>query len=193
MSTQLTCIEFWPPGVNAGKRALYDCLGNVVLAHASVAKLAKNKYPQHGLKFGMPLIISYGVPFSDSQADRDLSSKHNAHQTDIYWGPLIEGDYPAYTRGVRDNWISGDYLVTFTDAQKELLKGTLDYLAVNVNCLHTILLIINVSIILQIMSVPLSEIFLLLDLLQEPHGRQCTLLALEVYRNGHTIITKWKS
>ena len=120
---------FWPPGSNAGREALYQCLHNVNLVHGSVHKLAARKYPQYGLKFGMPLIISHGVPYepSDVQAAKDF----NAHQTDLHYGVFQSGDYPAYLRSLNNQWIRGNQILTFTEEEKIMVNNSLDFLAIN--------------------------------------------------------------
>ena len=55
-------------GVNGGVRNRYICQHWSNLAHGSVAQMARRKHPKLNLKFGMPLIVSFGIPLTDSQA-----------------------------------------------------------------------------------------------------------------------------
>ena len=123
--------NFWPPGANLGEQALFTCNHYVNLAHGRVAKLAKSKYPQFNLKFGMPLIVSYGVPFTDSAADKKASDDHNAAQTDMPYSPMLTGDYSNTIKTVVTEYSNGPLLPAFTDAEKEMMKGTIDFVALN--------------------------------------------------------------
>jgi 6-phospho-beta-glucosidase len=123
---------FWPPGANAGTGALYRCLHHVNLVHGSVHKLAARKYPQYGLKFGMPLIISHGVPFDPSSAaDIQAAREFNAHQTDMHYGVFLSGDYPPYLRALDNQWVKGQQLLTFTAEEQVMMRGSMDFLAIN--------------------------------------------------------------
>jgi beta-glucosidase len=119
---------FWPPGTNAGKGARYVCQHWSNLAHGSVVNMARKNYPNRKFKFGMPLIVSYGVPLTNSQADIDATNRFMTFQTDWNWGPLTTGDYPDYMKADPD-W--GPFLPTYTNAQKELMRGTMDFVALN--------------------------------------------------------------
>jgi beta-glucosidase len=123
--------DFWPPGANLGEEALYICNHNVNLCHGRVAKMAAAKYPQYGLKFGMPLIVSYGVPLTDSAADLKASDDHNAAQTDMHFSPMLTGDYSDAIKTVVTMYSNGPLLPAFTDAEKEMMRGTIDFVALN--------------------------------------------------------------
>lgn len=67
--------EYWPPGrnllilgVNGGVRNRYICQHWSNLAHGSVVQMARRKHASLNLKFGMPLIVSFGIPLTDSAA-----------------------------------------------------------------------------------------------------------------------------
>jgi beta-glucosidase len=90
------------------------------LAHASVVQLARKKYAQQAVnwQFSMPSIIEWYAP--------DGSAPVLAADVGWYWGPCIEGDYPAETKAFYKY-----ELPSFTDEQKAMLKGTCDYIGLN--------------------------------------------------------------
>lgn len=119
----------WPPGHNGPMQAKYDCVGRVSVAHGSVVNLARTKYAKYNMKFSMPLIIAYYIPVDPTDAPG--ANQHTQSQGDWLWAPLVTGDYPSYLRSFNSPDMEGRYLPTFTAEQKALMRGTLDYLAVN--------------------------------------------------------------
>lgn len=90
--------------------------------------MARSKYASKGLKFGMPLIVNFGVPYTNAEADITATNVFLQKQTDWNWGPLTGGDYPAYLKQSTD---FGPYLPVYTPAQQAMMKGTLDFLGLN--------------------------------------------------------------
>ncbi|KAJ3302906.1 hypothetical protein HDV03_004478 [Kappamyces sp. JEL0829] len=126
----------WPPGMMLSEQAKYDCAHHVNLAHASIVQMARKKYASKNFKFGIPLIIELGVPVDpNSAADVQLAQSTTVAQSDWHWGPMVFGDYPAYLRtlpgGALYNYFNGALLPQFTDAQKQQIKGTIDFLGIN--------------------------------------------------------------
>lgn len=126
----------WPPAMNISEKAKYDCVHNVILAHASVVNLARRKYASKNFKFGLPLIIEYGIPLEPNNPnDVRLADRTTTAQSDWVWGPLVTGDYPAYLRTLDGsptyNYFNGSDVPTFTESEKSSIKGTLDFLAIN--------------------------------------------------------------
>ena len=121
--------SFWPPGANKGPSALYTCQHWTNLAHGTVVKLARTKYASKNFKFGMPLIVAGGIPFDPaSAADQAAADRMMEFATQPNWGPLITGDYPDILKNDRS---VGPNLLVYTSAQKEIMKGTLDFAALN--------------------------------------------------------------
>ncbi|KAI8899868.1 glycosyl hydrolase family protein [Globomyces pollinis-pini] len=120
--------KFWPPGLGLGEPARYVCQHYVNLAHASVVQLARTKYKDRNFKFGMPLIATWGEPLTNTQADLDAQDRYMAFQTKWNWGPLIDGDYPDL---MKKDKVIGHMLPEYTDSEKTLLKGTIDFIAIN--------------------------------------------------------------
>ncbi|CAO2838807.1 unnamed protein product [Amaranthus hypochondriacus] len=105
----------------------YIVAHNLLLAHASVAKLYKEKYQskQHGF-LGISL---YGFHFSPLRnTTADVIAAQRSYVFFIGWlmHPLTIGDYPKIMkRNV------GCRLPTFTKNQSELIKGSFDFVGLN--------------------------------------------------------------
>jgi beta-glucosidase len=126
----------WPPGITFNDRKEADrskrlCLHHKNLAHASVVKMARKKYGADKFKFGMPLIIAYGMPFdARNQSDIDATERFHLAQVDQNWGPMTsaDGDYPAM---LKENPYWGPLLPTFTEEEKSTMLNSLDFVAFN--------------------------------------------------------------
>ncbi|XP_050380591.1 beta-glucosidase 24-like [Argentina anserina] len=100
---------------------------NVILAHATAAKLYKNTYqPTQGGEIGIPSVVEWFEPYEDTAQDRAAALRAFDFKTGWFVEPLIYGDYPFIMRA-----LVGDALPEFTDEQKELVKGSYDYIGVN--------------------------------------------------------------
>ncbi|KAM5581944.1 hypothetical protein ABKV19_010924 [Rosa sericea] len=100
---------------------------NVILAHATAAKLYKNTYqPTQGGEIGIPMVVEWFEPYEDTPQDTFAAKRAFDFLTGWFLEPLIYGDYPFVMKAlVRDG------LPEFTDEQKELVKGSYDYIGVN--------------------------------------------------------------
>ncbi|XP_062010316.1 beta-glucosidase 24-like [Rosa rugosa] len=100
---------------------------NVILAHATAAKLYKNTYqPTQGGEIGIPSVVEWFEPYEDTPQDRAAARRAFDFKTGWFVEPLVYGDYPFIMRA-----LVGDALPEFTDEQKELVKGSYDYIGVN--------------------------------------------------------------
>ncbi|PRQ54195.1 putative beta-glucosidase [Rosa chinensis] len=100
---------------------------NVILAHAAAAKLYKTTYqPTQGGVIGIPSVVEWFEPYEDTAQDRDAARRAFDFKTGWFVEPLVYGDYPFIMRA-----LVGDALPEFTDEQKELVKGSYDYIGVN--------------------------------------------------------------
>ncbi|CAB4280563.1 unnamed protein product [Prunus armeniaca] len=105
----------------------YIVAHNLILAHATVAKLYREKYQakQKG-EVGIVLVTPYYVPYSKSQEDQDAANR----LFDFYFGwfmdPLVFGEYPKSMRE-----LVKERLPKFTEEEKVMVKGSLDFLAIN--------------------------------------------------------------
>jgi beta-glucosidase len=90
------------------------------LIHGSVVQLAKTKYAQQAVnwRFSIPSIIEWYAP--------DGSDPVLAADAGWFWGPCVDGDYPADTKAFYKN-----QLPAFTTEEKAMMKGTCDYIALN--------------------------------------------------------------
>ncbi|KAJ3410327.1 hypothetical protein HDV05_003881 [Chytridiales sp. JEL 0842] len=114
------------PGVTSGEDVHYNCQHWSLLIHGRVAQLARSKYQarEKGWKFGMPSIISwYEDAFTNAEQNNALTSRAG-----WFWSPCVTGDYEPETK--TDSY-NRPYLPTFTDAEKEMLRGTCDFIALN--------------------------------------------------------------
>ncbi|XP_021838364.1 beta-glucosidase 10 [Spinacia oleracea] len=105
----------------------YLAAHNMLLAHASAAKLYKQRYQgkQHGI-IGFSFYAYHFIPSTDSTKDKIATQR--AHEFFIGWfmHPLMYGDYP---RIMKKN--VGYRLPIFTKRQSDLVKGSLDFIGVN--------------------------------------------------------------
>uniref|UniRef100_A0A803L9V3 Uncharacterized protein n=1 Tax=Chenopodium quinoa TaxID=63459 RepID=A0A803L9V3_CHEQI len=108
----------------------YIVAHNVLLAHASTARLYKEKYKakQHGL-LGFSLYLFHYIPASNSTEDALAALRSYDFFIGLFMDPLTYGDYPEI---VKKN--AGNRLPTFTKNQSELVKGSFDFIGVNFYC-----------------------------------------------------------
>ncbi|KAI3908002.1 hypothetical protein MKW98_003647 [Papaver atlanticum] len=105
----------------------YDAAHNIILSHAAAAKLYKQKYQAaQGGEIGISIVGQWFVPHSDSSRDKEAAERANDFMVGWFMEPLVYGDYPFIMRAlVRDN------LPMFTDKQREMVKGSYDFIGVN--------------------------------------------------------------
>ncbi|XP_026381491.1 furostanol glycoside 26-O-beta-glucosidase-like [Papaver somniferum] len=105
----------------------YDAAHNIILSHAAAAKLYKQIYQaaQEG-EIGISIVGQWFVSHSDSPRDKEAAERANGFMVGWFMEPLVYGDYPFIMRAlVRDN------LSMFTDKEKEMVKGSYDFIGVN--------------------------------------------------------------
>jgi beta-glucosidase len=122
----------WPPGELSATQLEADtkkamCMHLMTLAHASVAKMSKKKYGDK-FKFGMPLIVSYGIPYDDKSSTLEAADRFHEFQTGWHWTPFVTGDYPDV---LKKNAYWGPILIPFTAEEQEMLMGSMDFAALN--------------------------------------------------------------
>ncbi|KAF8401469.1 hypothetical protein HHK36_012408 [Tetracentron sinense] len=105
----------------------YIVAHNILLAHASAARLYKKKYQakQHGF-IGLNLFIYWFIPLTN--AKEDVLATQRAYDFYVGWffDPLVFGDYPdTMKKNV------GSRIPSFTPHQSEQVKGSFDFFGVN--------------------------------------------------------------
>ncbi|CAK9186966.1 unnamed protein product [Ilex paraguariensis] len=100
---------------------------NIILAHATVAKLYKDTYqPTQKGEIGIPLVTQWFEAYQPGRPDDDAARRAFDFLTGWFLEPLIYGDYPFIMKA-----LVGDNLPTFTDDQKVLVQGSYDFIGVN--------------------------------------------------------------
>ncbi|PIA61394.1 hypothetical protein AQUCO_00300733v1 [Aquilegia coerulea] len=116
-----------------------DCIGgnstiepyvvahNILLAHASVARLYKRKYQisQHGL-IGFNVFSYWFIPFTNKTEDVIATQRANDFLVGWFIGPLVFGTYPDIMKK-----IVGSRLPTLTRYESNQVKGSYDFIGVN--------------------------------------------------------------
>ncbi|XP_057800502.1 beta-glucosidase 12-like isoform X1 [Salvia miltiorrhiza] len=105
----------------------YIVAHNLLLSHAQIVKLYKQKYQgkQKG-EIGITLVSEWFVPYSNSRLDVEASQRALDFNYGWFIDPLVYGDYPKIMRS-----LVGNRLPKFTKEQKALLKGAFDFLGLN--------------------------------------------------------------
>ncbi|XBI88892.1 hypothetical protein VPH35_026798 [Triticum aestivum] len=105
----------------------YIAVHTYLLAHASVARLYREKYQavQKGL-VGINIYSFWSYPFTDSTADLEATQRCKDFMFGWILEPLVFGDYPEM---MKKN--VGSRLPSFTKVQSELIKGSFDFIGIN--------------------------------------------------------------
>uniref|UniRef100_A0A2N9IWR6 Beta-glucosidase n=1 Tax=Fagus sylvatica TaxID=28930 RepID=A0A2N9IWR6_FAGSY len=119
-----------PYGVNCSRgnssTEPYMAAHHILLAHASAARLYKQRYQdkQNGF-IGLNLFSYWFVPLTNSMEDKIATQRANDF---LLWfvDPLVFGDYPDVLKK-----IVGSRLPAFTYAESSQVKGSFDFLGVN--------------------------------------------------------------
>ncbi|CAG9772233.1 unnamed protein product [Ceutorhynchus assimilis] len=127
---------FSPQTLSSG-RGGYICAHNLLKAHAKVYRVYDEKYrtKQNG-KISMVIDESWNEPASNSSADIEASERVNLMTYGWFAHPIVYGDYPEIMRTRIDKrsaqqGLSESRLPVFTEEEKSELKGSYDYLSVN--------------------------------------------------------------
>jgi beta-glucosidase/6-phospho-beta-glucosidase/beta-galactosidase len=112
-----------------GRRSVEEQLKvghNMLRAHALAVALYREKYSQFGGKLSINLNSAWVEPASDSPDD--VRAAANAMDEELGWfaDPIYKGDYPASMRARL-----GSFLPEFTEEERVLVKGSVDYFALN--------------------------------------------------------------
>ncbi|KAI3981682.1 hypothetical protein MKX01_020625 [Papaver californicum] len=87
---------------------------------------SRHSLAAQGGEMGISIVGHWFVPHSDSSRDKEAAERDNDFMVGWFMEPLVYGDYPFIMRAlVRDN------LPMFADKEKELVKGSYDFIGVN--------------------------------------------------------------
>ncbi|KAM3749822.1 hypothetical protein ACB098_05G215400 [Castanea mollissima] len=105
----------------------YLATHHILLAHASAARLYKEKYQdkQHGF-IGINLLAFWVLPLTNKTEDVIAAQRAMDFQIGWYADPLVYGDYPDV---MKKN--VGSRLPAFTNLESNLVKGSFDFLGLN--------------------------------------------------------------
>jgi beta-glucosidase len=105
----------------------YIAAHNVLIAHAAVVNLYRVKYqPSQKGTIGITLNMDWSEPYTDSEEDQKAAERSRLFLFGWFVDPIYFGKYPqAMVENV------GDRLPTFTPAQRELVKGSTDFIGLN--------------------------------------------------------------
>ncbi|KAL3519184.1 hypothetical protein ACH5RR_021773 [Cinchona calisaya] len=123
------CSSWLNPNCTAGDSATepYLVTHHQLLAHATAAKLYKDKYQKIQMgSIGITLISSWMVPYSNSTLDHRAARRALDFMLGWCLEPLHSGAYPLTMRA-----LVGKRLPKFTKEQSEMLRGSYDFLGLN--------------------------------------------------------------
>ncbi|KAF7833958.1 beta-glucosidase 24-like [Senna tora] len=105
----------------------YIITHNLLLAHASVVKLYRDKFQgKQGGEIGIVNAGLFAEPYSESQEDKAAARRIMDFGLGWIMEPLVFGDYPKIMRDV-----AKERLPYFTQQEKNLIKGSFDFIGLN--------------------------------------------------------------
>ena len=112
-------------GIEGGPRARFLCGHYTLLAHARVVKWYKEEFKGRG-RITFKNSGNYYVANSSSEADQIATQRQYDFSIGWFGGPWTDGDYP---QSLKDTL--GDILPEFTQEEKDLIKGSCDFYAID--------------------------------------------------------------
>ncbi|GMY13145.1 beta-glucosidase 13-like [Fagus crenata] len=105
----------------------YLATHHIILAHAAAAKHYKEKYqPTQEGEVGISIVTQWFEPYGDTRHDKDATERAFDFLVGWFMEPLVFGDYPFIMKA-----LIKDGLPEFTEAEKDLVKGSFDFIGVN--------------------------------------------------------------
>ncbi|OVA11631.1 Glycoside hydrolase [Macleaya cordata] len=105
----------------------YIVAHNIILSHAAAATLYKQNYQAtQGGEIGISVSTEWFEPYSVSLADKDAAARAFSFGVGWFLEPLVYGDYPFIMKAIVD-----DRLPSFTDKEKDMIKGAYDFIGIN--------------------------------------------------------------
>lgn len=96
---------------------------NILLAHAKTVELFRRKYK--GM-ISIALNSPWWEPLTEHPKDREACQKAMCFSLDWFLDPILYGDYPDVMKSR-----VGNRLPLFREEEKELIKGSIDFLSIN--------------------------------------------------------------
>ncbi|XP_060578197.1 lactase/phlorizin hydrolase-like [Ruditapes philippinarum] len=127
----------YAPGWNKTGTADYQAGHTLILAHAKAYDVYQKKYKfNQGGKVGITMNCDYAIPKNKKiPADYTAADRHIEFQLGWFAHPIfIDGDYPSVMRHQVDKKskdLNESRLPHFTDEEKNLIKGSADFLGLN--------------------------------------------------------------
>ncbi|KAK8187225.1 WD repeat-containing protein 26 [Phyllosticta capitalensis] len=112
-------------GYGEGTNTRFICSHLTILAHAKVAKWYKEEFKGRG-RITFKNSGNYGEANSTSEGDRIAVQRSQDFTLGVFGGPWTDGDYP---QSVKDSL--GDLLPTLTQEEKDMIKGSCDFFAID--------------------------------------------------------------
>ncbi|KAF7833963.1 beta-glucosidase 24-like [Senna tora] len=103
----------------------YIVTHNVLLAHAAVVKLYRDKFQQGG-EIGICTVGIFAEPYTEAQKDKAAARRIIDFGIGWIMEPLVFGDYPKIMRD-----LVKQRLPCFTQEEKNLIKGSFDFIGLN--------------------------------------------------------------
>ena len=114
-----------PNNVTGGPEARFLCGHHTLLAHAKVAKWYHEEFKgRHRITFKNS--GNYYEANSTSPGDEEARQRNFDFSIGWFGGPWTDGDYPASLKSTL-----GDLLPNFTQDEKDLIKGSCDFYAID--------------------------------------------------------------
>ncbi|KAK8981613.1 hypothetical protein V6N11_028023 [Hibiscus sabdariffa] len=105
----------------------YVLAHHFLLSHAAAVKVYRDKYQasQRG-EIGITLVTFWYVPKYDTTEDREAANRAREFTFGWFFDPIIYGEYPKSMQA-----LVGSRLPKFTEAESQMLKGSIDFLGAN--------------------------------------------------------------
>jgi beta-glucosidase len=105
----------------------YTVSHNQLIAHAAAVKVYRDRYFHQRGEIGIVFNSDWYEPLhADNAADAAAAERYQLLNLGLYADPLYFGDYPQIVRDY-----VGSKLPNFTAAEKELIRGSNDFFAIN--------------------------------------------------------------
>ncbi|KAK3915130.1 Lactase-like protein [Frankliniella fusca] len=125
------------PGIAELGTGGYLCVHNMLLAHAKAWHNYNDNYkPLYGGLVGSSFDIQYAQPATNKPEDIEAAERSMIFGLAWVIDPFLKGDYPQLMKDVvaensRQAGLAQSRLPSFTDDQKAMLKGALDFIGIN--------------------------------------------------------------